>query len=304
MVIGIDHGYGYIKTRNAVFSAGVAKLNTLPPIKENIVKYGDTYYQVGVTPDGIAGDKTVNEDYYILTLAAIAEEMKARNPTACNANVKLAVGIPLMRYGAEKDDLVNYLRQNEHVLYTYEDKQYNVRINPDMYVYPQGFAAIAAKLNEVKGTSYLVDIGTATTEILPINSEHRIDLKRAYTSQWGTSDCIAMINEEVSREYRTELSTEQIIDIMLNRDVVIPAKIKELSVRKIKDFCAETYALLRQKKVNYDVTQTFIMGGGAGLLNRYADEQPEMVKYITDIKANVIGYELLAKASEKKKGTW
>ena len=46
------------------------------------------------------------------------------------------------------------------------------------------------------------------------------------------------------------------------------------------------------------------MGGGAGLLNRYADEQPEMVKYITDIKANVIGYELLAKASEKKKGTW
>lgn len=200
MIIGIDHGYGFTKTSNSIFASGVAKFKEQPPVTANIVHYGGMYYQVGVAPDGLTTDKTANEDYYILTLAAIAEELKRCN--IVSAHIVLAVGIPLTRYGAEKEDLIHYLNKNETVSFGYEDKLYEIKIDPQIYVYPQGYAAIAPQLNTVKGTCFLADIGTGTTEILPISGDHKIDLKRAYTMQWGVANCISMINEEMSREYQ------------------------------------------------------------------------------------------------------
>lgn len=41
------------------------------------------------------------------------------------------------------------------------------------------------------------------------------------------------------------------------------------------------------------------MGGGAGLINRYSENQPEMITFIDDIRANAAGYELLANSVEK-----
>lgn len=299
MIIGIDHGYGFTKTSNSIFASGVAKFKEQPPVTANIVQYNNMYYQIGVAPDGLTTDKTANEDYYILTLAAIAEELKRCN--IVSAHIILAVGIPLTRYGAEKEDFINYLSRNDTVSFGYEDKQYTIRIDPQIYVYPQGYAAIAPQLNTIKGTCYLADIGTGTTEILPISGDHKIDLKRAYTIQWGVSNCISMINEEMSREYQCELSTDQIIDIMLDRDIVIAEPVKKLVVEQIREWCAATFVLFHTKKVNYEITQTFCFGGGSGLLKRFSDEQPDMITYIDDIKANAKGYELLTKAIISKK---
>lgn len=43
-----------------------------------------------------------------------------------------------------------------------------------------------------------------------------------------------MINETISQEYQTELSQDQIIDIMLDRESGISPKIKELVITQIK----------------------------------------------------------------------
>lgn len=302
MIIGIDHGYGYIKTRNRIFAAGVAAFDYEPPVKTRIVSYGGRYYQAGCMPDGLAGDKTVNDDYYILTLAGIAEEMKIRK--ANTGEITIAAGIPLTRYGAEKEALTRYLTRHEYVKYCYEDAEYNIRIMPDIYIYPQGYSAIAPKLNDVKGSCTLVDIGTGTTEIVPISGgEHIPDLKRCKTLQYGVADCIAMVNEEVSRAYQTELMPDQITDIMLGRATVIPEAVKRLVENTLAAWCDTVLSQLRQNKVNYELTQTFIMGGGAGILDRYSSGicgDNECITIITDIRANAAGYELLANAQSGK----
>ena len=298
-IIGIDHGFGFTKTKNSTFQSGVAKLSSEPPIKENIVYYNGKYYQVGVSPEGIVSDKTATEDYYILTLAAIAEELKQNH--IISSEVTLAVGIPLTRYGAEKDAFKKYLSQNEKVTYLYEGKEYHINIDPDVFIYPQGYAAILPKLNAIKGSSFLVDIGTGTTEILPISGDKRIDLSKARSMQWGVSDAIAAVNEEISRQYGTTLLTDQILDVMLMRETTISPAIADIITGCIKGFCDDTLKLLRQNKVNYEITQTFFMGGGAGLLKKYGAglNENSCIHFIDDIRVNAIGYEILAAASIK-----
>lgn len=298
MIIGIDHGNGFIKTKNNIFAAGVAKFKTPTPINKDVVYYNGAYYQTGVAPEGLPSDKTSSEDYYIMTLAAVALEM--RKYGIITSDVTLATGLPFTRYGAEKEEFIKYLGQNKHVEFKYEDTSYSININPNIYVFPQGYAAIVSKLPSIKGSCFLIDIGTGTTEILPISGEGRIDLKRAYTMQWGINNCFTMINETISQEYQTELSQDQIIDIMLDRESGISPKIKELVIAQIKRWCEETFRQLHSRKVNYEFVPSFFMGGGAGLINRYSENQPEMITFIDDIRANAAGYELLANSVEKR----
>lgn len=299
MVLGIDHGYGFMKTKNSIFASGVAKFETQPPVSTRVVAYQGNYYQVGCASDGIAGDKTASEDYYILTLAAIAEELKKSH--ILSAVVSPAVGIPLTRYGAEKEALISYLSRNKKIDYTYEDKEYHIEIH-NIYVFPQGYAAIVPMLNSIKGGCNLVDIGTGTIEIVPVTSEHIVDLSRAKTLQYGITNLISSINEAMSRTYQTELSGDQIIDIILGREIVMPDKILELCREEMKSWTANILNLFRQNKINYEFTQTYIMGGGAKIMKEHSGITSECVKYITDIKANAEGYEILAKAMEQKNG--
>ena len=110
MIIGIDHGNGFIKTKNNIFAAGVAKFNTPTPINKDVVYYNGAYYQTGVAPEGLPSDKTSSEDYYIMTLAAVALEM--RKYGIITSDVTLATGLPFTRYGAEKEEFIKYLGQN------------------------------------------------------------------------------------------------------------------------------------------------------------------------------------------------
>lgn len=235
---------------------------------------------------------------FITNDVSLALEM--RKYGIITSDVTLATGLPFTRYGAEKEEFIKYLGQNKHVEFKYEDTSYSININPHIYVFPQGYAAIVSKLPSIKGSCFLVDIGTGTTEILPISGEGRIDLKRAYTMQWGINNCFTMINETISQEYQTELSQDQIIDIMLDRESGISPKIKELVITQIKRWSEETFRQLHSRKVNYEFVPSFFMGGGAGLINRYSENQPEMITFIDDIRANAAGYELLANSVEKR----
>lgn len=298
MIIGIDHGYGFIKTKNSIFASSVAEFSKEPPVKTRVVKYEGKYFQAGCTAQGLAGSKTEDDKYYILTLAAIAEELKSISVR--EACILLAVGIPLTRYGIEKDELIKYLTREKTVFFSYEDTDFKISIE-NVYVYPQGYAAIAPRLYSIKGGCSLIDIGTGTTEIVPITSEHIVDLSRAKTLQFGITNLIAAINEEISRTYQTELSTDYIIDIISGRDIDASEAIMEICNKEMKAFCEKVLNLLRQNKINYEFMQTYIMGGGAGIMKEHGGIASTMVNYITDIKANVIGYEVLAKAAEKIK---
>jgi plasmid segregation protein ParM len=92
-IIGIDHGYGNIKTAHCCFKTGGAAYDKEPTFKSNLLVYEGRYYLIGEGHKEFVSDKMTDSDYYILTLAAIARELRIRKLTS--ASVHLAAGLPL-----------------------------------------------------------------------------------------------------------------------------------------------------------------------------------------------------------------
>ena len=85
MILGIDHGYYAIKTRNCSFPAGITPFGDREPYtRQNVLTFGGCFFVCGSGRQPIQRDKTANDNYYLLTLAAIAQELQARGaPREC-----------------------------------------------------------------------------------------------------------------------------------------------------------------------------------------------------------------------------
>ncbi len=94
MNIGIDHGYYAIKTRHFSFPAGIAVYSHEPYTLQNTLEYGGKFFVCGTGRQPILRNKMENDNYYLLTLAAIAKEIKQRGEKA-ECSVNLAAGPPL-----------------------------------------------------------------------------------------------------------------------------------------------------------------------------------------------------------------
>ena len=46
-IVGIDHGYGNIKTANTVTPTGITKLDAAPTFTNNTLFFEGSYYQIG-----------------------------------------------------------------------------------------------------------------------------------------------------------------------------------------------------------------------------------------------------------------
>lgn len=106
MIIGIDHGYYAIKTKQVCFPTGLMRYTYEPYTMQNVLQYGGAYYVCGTGRQTLVKDKTANDNYYLLTLAALAQEIRKRKGGR-TAKVVLAAGLPLTGFGRENRDLRN-----------------------------------------------------------------------------------------------------------------------------------------------------------------------------------------------------
>ena len=93
LIVGIDHGYGNIKTANHCFKTGVMGFDAEPLFTKDMLEYDGRYYLIGEGHKEFLPDKIKDEDNYLLTLVAIAEELKDKELT--EADVIIAAGLPL-----------------------------------------------------------------------------------------------------------------------------------------------------------------------------------------------------------------
>ena len=186
IIIGIDHGYGNIKTAHCCFKTGVAAYDKEPTFKSNLLIYEGRYYLIGEEHKEFISDKMTDSDYYILTLAAVARELNIRKLTS--ARVHLAAGLPLTWVSEQKDSFKAYLLQNDSADFTFKGVDYHVDfVGAD--IFPQGFSAVADKLREFKGINMLCDIGNGTMNVMYIN-ECRPLAKKCFTEKYGTNQCM------------------------------------------------------------------------------------------------------------------
>ena len=110
----------------------------------------------------------MDEEYYLLTLMAIARELNVFSIR--EADVHLAAGLPLTWIRNQREAFRSYLLQNPEVHYRFNGKEYHLRF-VGCCLYPQGYPAIVNQLENFKGTNLLADIGNGTMNILYINNK-------------------------------------------------------------------------------------------------------------------------------------
>ena len=93
-------------------------------------------------------EKQNDEDYYVLTLAAIATELSDSNLT--EADVIIAAGLPLTWTSGQKAEFATYLSKNKKVEFTFRNVDFHIRIS-DVKIYPQGYSAVVPIKSTLKG---------------------------------------------------------------------------------------------------------------------------------------------------------
>lgn len=291
-VYGIDHGFGLTKTAYTELISGVKVFGKEePPLPDRMVHLDGYYYVCGGKRMNVMSDKTANENYYILTLAAIASEMKLKKKT--KDNVIIAAGLPIERMGIEKENFKQYLLKNKEVNFSYEGLNYHIQIE-GVQIYPQGYAAVVSKIGTMLGTHILVDIGSWTIDILPIVDKVP-DTSRCSSLNMGVITCMTSINNEMRRKFNIELEETQIQDIMRGGTGQLPQKYLEVVKTCITHYTEEIFSKLREIGFNLEVTPVIFIGGGAVVMKKYGKYDGEMTTIISDIHANAAGYEFIAK---------
>ena len=185
-IIAVDHGYGNMKTANTVTPTGIKAYETEPIFTGNILEYNGIYYRIGEGHKEFIPDKAMDEEYYLLTLMAIARELNVFSIR--EADVHLAAGLPLTWIRNQREAFRSYLLQNPEVHYRFNGKEYHLRF-VGCSLYPQGYPAIVNHLGNFKGTNLLADIGNGTMNILYINNK-KAQESRCWTEKLGVNQCM------------------------------------------------------------------------------------------------------------------
>ena len=67
-IIGIDHGYGNMKTANFCFPTGIIAYDSKPLFTADMLSFNGKYYLIGEGHKEFAPDKIKDEDYYLCLL--------------------------------------------------------------------------------------------------------------------------------------------------------------------------------------------------------------------------------------------
>ena len=173
IIIGVDHGYAAMKTAHFAFPSGLVAYEYEPYTLSNVLEYGGKFYVVGSGRQPLQKDKTQAEDYYLLTLAAIAKELEYRN-AGTMADVHLATGLPLTSFGRDKKAFRDYLcRDGKPVSFRFECLDYTITISK-VSLYPQGYAAVLTQSGLLNEPSVIVaDIGGWTVDLMRLDIHAR-----------------------------------------------------------------------------------------------------------------------------------
>lgn len=297
--IGVDNGFGMTKTAKFVFTTSVKNYGTIkPPLMDDVVCYQGNYYGIGGERKKYKEeDKTSDDQTYILTLAAIAQELKHRGKT--QAVISLDVGLPLESCGRDAESFANYFKREDVIEYQYSGETYKVSIG-EVNVYPQGYSAVVLELKDIASDTVLIDIGSWTVDILPIVGGKPV-VTKCLSLKEGVITCMNNVNEALRREIGREVTEAQIQEIMMGKKNVLPEKYTVVVESTIIEYAKNLVAILEEHKFNVETLSFVVCGGGSCIIKNFGMELFQKVRTIPDIHANAIGYEKIALASYKKR---
>lgn len=158
-----------MKTAHFSFPTGLVAYEHEPYTNRDVLEYDGRFYVVGSGRQPLQKDKTRNEDYFLLTLAAAAKELAFRGADR-TAAVHLAAGLPLTGFGRDKKKFTEYLRRgSKPITFRYEGCAYTLTIEK-VSLFPQGYAAVLTQTGLLDEPSVIVaDIGGWTVDVMRLD---------------------------------------------------------------------------------------------------------------------------------------
>ena len=296
-IIGVDHGYGNIKTANHCFKTGITSYDTEPLFTKDMLIYNDKYYLIGEGHKEFLRDKVQDNDYYCLTLVAIAMELSDAN--IYEADIIIAAGLPLAWTSGQKEAFAKYLSQNEDVTFTFRDVDYNIHIS-DVKIFPQGYSAILTYTPRMKGLSVMADIGNGTMNMMRLQ-DGKPDERFVWTETLGVNQCVLAMKKRMMDVYGLPIQDETIEQFLRTKKASLEEQyITDLTAIAEK-YVAGLFDSLRLHGYNPRIMKLFIVGGGGCLVKNFGKYDSRTVIFEDDLHASAKGFEYMAQGVLWKK---
>ena len=232
--------------------------------------------------------KTSNDNYYLLTMAAIAQEIRYRRGER-KTDVVLAAGLPLASFGREKKGFREYLFRKEQPLrFRYEDESYEIRIQ-DVKLFPQGYSALALHPECVRDepSVLLADIGGWTVDLMRLDNSVP-NAATCRSLELGVIRCVDEITEQVRRNTGLSVTDIQIERVLNGQSCSMDPAAKEIIVRQGRLYTEKILSAIMEAGFDLKAIPSVIMGGGASILKRHVTPQDGLCRqiYLTDVHAN------------------
>lgn len=293
-VIGIDHGWSQMKTKNFCFNTSIKELQNVPAFTDNILQYDNRYFAIGDERLEVLKSKVENENFYLLTLVAMAKEMKCRGLKS--ADISLAVGLPLTRFSAEREPFIDYLSKNKNLSFSFEEDPFTAHIM-NVAVFPQCYAAVAGMLQNFGKKVLVVDIGSWTIDSMLI-LDKKPDSTKCDTQNEGLIRCMRSINRLAVQVKNQKIDEADIQEYMITGKTSLSAEYKELMDHEINEFVNKVYRYQIECGYNLDMMPVYFVGGGAIVMKNFGKHQTNF-HYVLDVKENAKGFEKMARIALK-----
>ena len=300
IIIGVDHGYAAMKTAHFSFHTGLVAHEHEPYTLSNVLEYGGKYYVVGSGRQPLQKDKTQTEDYYLLTLAAIAKELAYRNAGTA-ADIHLAAGLPLTSFGRDKKAFQDYLcRGGKPVFFRYEGQDYAVTISK-VSLFPQGYAAVLTQNGLLDEPSIIVaDIGGWTVDLMRL--DNRIpNASTCRSLELGMIRCLDEIGEQIRRTLGLSMTAAQMESVLRGDAVHINEDARKIIDRQADAYVHRLLSAITESGLDTRAMPAVFLGGGAVLLKRNVSAADGLCRpvILDDVSLNAKSYERLAERLSK-----
>ena len=293
LIIGVDHGYASIKTASFVFPSGVTAFDAPPPITQGLLEYEGRFYICGSGRQPLLRDKTVNESYYLLTLAALAKEVKFRTGGG-KAEVIIAAGLPLTGFGKDKAAFRKYLISHEQpVAFRFEGMEYELTIS-DAIIQPQGYCAIAINPGILRDEPSIVvaDVGGWTVDVMRIDRGN-VDTATCRSLEFGVIRCLDEVKEQVRRSLGLSITDAQVEAVLSGAPCTISEQAKKIISQQGRLYVERLLAEINECGFDLKAIPVVFMGGGASLVRPRLSPQDGLCRviYLDDVCVNAKAFE-------------
>ena len=298
-IIGVDAGYGNMKTARTIYPTGLVAMDTKPFFDGDILEYNGTWYRIGEGHKAYNPDKTADEDFYILTLASIAAELSTEQMT--EANVHLALGLPTTWTGRQREDYRSYMMRNPDVQFVFNDVLYRIHLT-DCIVFPQGYAALVPlmdndkRFNEFRqftGTVMMADIGNGTMNIMRLVNGKPND-QHCWTEVLGVNQCVLTARKQMMDKYGIDMPESVIEQFLRTGTVNLARELLDNLTDIVRGYVTGLFDALRVHGYDARLMKLFVMGGGGCLVKNFGQYDPGAVVFVDDLHASAKGYEYMA----------